>query len=139
MRKFLCGANGSNNSINNKMTTQGNIRLAELFPYVLVFKISMKLKAFHVTQNETPKVFKNSASANKLSQNLAEQVIISLSCFITKSYVFHHQKLIPCLQSVESTAETGFISSIMWEEIVVIINLSGVRDIFLLFCDHHDT
>ena len=42
--------------------------IAELCPYPL-FLISIKLKAFHVTQNETPKLVKMSASTNKFSQN----------------------------------------------------------------------
>ena len=42
-----------------KRTTQLNRRLSELYNYVLVFCISMKLKAFHVTHNETPKMANN--------------------------------------------------------------------------------
>ena len=38
------------------------------------FFLSIKLKAFRVTQNETPKVVTNSTYTNKLSQNFAEEV-----------------------------------------------------------------
>ena len=48
------------------MTIQVNRRVSELCPYVLVF-ISTKLKAFCVTQNDSPKMEKIPASTNKLS------------------------------------------------------------------------
>ena len=41
---------------------------------MFLFFISMKLKAFCVTQNETPIMVETSASANKLSQNISEHV-----------------------------------------------------------------
>ena len=56
--------------------TKGNKRLVELCPYLLVF-ISLKFKAFHVTQNETPKMAKMSVSTTKLSHFPAEHAIYS--------------------------------------------------------------
>ena len=54
--------------------TQGRIRLSEMWPYVLVFLISMQLREFRVTRNATPKMVKNSASTNKMSHNFEEHV-----------------------------------------------------------------
>ena len=38
----------------------------------LFFNVFMKLKAFCVTQNETPKMAKMAVSAKKLSKNISE-------------------------------------------------------------------
>ena len=53
-----------------------NRRLAELCNFVLGGFILIKLKGFCVTQNETPKIVKKSASTNKLSRNFTEHVSV---------------------------------------------------------------
>ena len=54
----LCGANGSNNFINVEKGKHRGIEDVMNCALMFLFLISMKLKAFCVTQNETPKMVK---------------------------------------------------------------------------------
>ena len=60
VRKKLCGAKGTNNSIKLKKGNIGEYKNFRAVPLCSsFFLIMMKLKEFCVTQNDTPKMVKN--------------------------------------------------------------------------------
>ena len=66
--------------------------------YVLGF-LTMKMKAFRVTQNDSPKMVKMSASNNKLSRFGWNKYLVTMMlsifvipCWIVHEYFFHEGK-----------------------------------------------
>ena len=72
--KTLCNTKGVNNSINLKNEGVRAYKTCLNVPLSSCFLILMKLKEFHVTQNEAPKMVKISTSTNNLSRNFMEDV-----------------------------------------------------------------
>ena len=75
-RKIMCDANRTNNSNFFKVPHRG-IKCFLKFAPTFLFLILIKLKAFRVTQNETPKMVKFSTSTNKLSKKSRNMSVYS--------------------------------------------------------------